>query len=171
MNEQPHTHQDSAQGEYKGNSGCKVVGIACLLATLVVLSPIGILFCVMRKGYHDARSAREEFKRTVDPDELRAWALMQIEKHPEGGYITVAREEWPKTFPPFKESRGLSLHLDPTDLNQSKGDDLHRAILVWDFSAGYGMQVTVWLNDDGTPPDLEGERDWARGIGVYLLSK
>jgi hypothetical protein len=171
MNEQLHAHQDSVQGEDKGNSGCKVVGIACLLATLVVLSPMGMLFCVMQKGYHDARSAREEFKRTVNADELRAWALMQNKKHPEGGYIRVSTEDLPKTFPRFTQSRGLSLHLDPSDLDQGKRDDLLRAALVWGFFGGHGLKVSIWINPDGTPPDFEDERDWARGITLDILSR
>jgi hypothetical protein len=170
MNEQPHAPQDSTQGEDKGTSGWKELGIACLLATLVVLSPIGILFLVMQKGYYDARSAREEFTRTVNPDELRAWARMQFKKHPKGGYIKISAEELPKTFPHFAVSRGLSLHLEPSDVDQRHSDVL-MVILVWGFSAGYSMSVNVWLNPDGSPADTGDGPFWAKGITIDILSK
>jgi hypothetical protein len=63
------------------------------------------------------------------------------------------------------------LNLSPSTADPSHRDELLRAILVWDFSAGYALQATVWLNSDGTPPDLENESDWSRGITTYVLSK
>jgi hypothetical protein len=124
----------------------------------------------MQRGYYDARSAAEEFKSKVNPDELRAWAWTQIKEHPEGGDRTVSEEEWPKTFPHFTQSRALSLLLDPSEVRQNNRDVM-RAALLLGFSAGYRLKVTVWLNADGSPPDWENERDWARGITIDLLSK
>ncbi|QIF03054.1 hypothetical protein [Roseimicrobium sp. ORNL1] len=171
MNNQSHAHQGTSQSGAQSTAGWKEVGIACLLATLVLLSPIVMLFWVMQKGYHDARSAQDELKRTANPDELRAWAWMQIKKHPHGGYMTVPVEELPKTFPQFAQSRGLSLHLDAADVEQGNRDDVLRAILVWGFSSGYSMSVTVWLNPDGSAADIDSPQAWAKGLTTACYGK
>jgi hypothetical protein len=171
MNGPPHTPQDSPQHGDKSTSNWKAWGIGCLLATLLMVSPVGMVFWQFYKGARDMKHAHDEFKRTVNPDELRAWVFSQFQKHPEGGYIEELVEEWPKTLPHFKGSRSSSVRLDSSN---EKADSPRRAVLVWNFSGGYGLLVSIWLNPDGAPVDEEytsPDQEWARGVSFSFLHK
>ena len=151
-------------------SGWKIILLSCVLATMVVLSPILWFMGWMLKAQYDVRRARDEFKRTVNPDELRSWVFSQHKKHPEGGYSREGTEEWPHSFPRFAAARHFMVHLAPSGEAQSAKGTL-RGFAVWNFSCGEGLKVEVWLNPDGTPLDMEDEPPWAEGITFQHLHK
>ena len=151
-------------------SGWKVVLLSCVLATLVVLAPILWFAGLMLIAHYDVRRAQDEFKRTVNPEELRAWFLAQHRKHPEGEYSREAAEEWPQTFPRFAASRGFIVYLTPSSEAQDASGTL-RGFVVWNFSCGEGLKVAVWLNPDGTPFEAEDQPPWSQGVTFQHLHK
>jgi hypothetical protein len=139
------------------------------VAVLVILSPIALLFWQFYTGARDMRHANDEFKRTVNPDELRTWVCSQVTKHPDGGYLD-AEADWPETFPRFSGSRGVRMYLYPSNENPTPLDTLC-AYLVWDFSGGYALKVSVQVNPDGTPVDVDDREPWAKGITFDFLAR
>ncbi|RBP46579.1 hypothetical protein DES53_102970 [Roseimicrobium gellanilyticum] len=98
---------------------------------------------------YQANRARDEFKSTVNPDELRAWALFQLSRHPESDYVRDAAKEWPANFPHF---RADSFHQFLHHANESEGPNGRRGvILAWSFR-NQDLTIAVWLNPDGRPP-------------------
>lgn len=150
------------KGERATSSKSAIVG--CLLMMLVGAAPWACVFWQMGKGLHDMKRARDEFKRTVNPDDLRAWVFTQIKRNPEGGNFREAAADWPDTFPRFAGSRHFTVHLSPSHDAQGAG-------LIWGFSGGYGLKATVWLNPDGTPVDVEDDPPWAKGVTFDFLAK
>lgn len=131
-----------------------------------------IVYAAMVKATHDIQNARDEFKRNVNPDDLRSWVLTQFRKHPRGGCIEEARHDWPETFPQLPKRQFL-LSLYPSNEIQSLDARLE-ARLRWGFFE-QNLTVTVVLKSDGTPADMEDEeylptaQRWAKGIMFGLI--
>jgi hypothetical protein len=133
---------------------------------LVCITPFVLIFAALRKAYLHAENARKEFERTVNPDELRAWVLEELGKHPQGGEGFRSQDDLPTTFPHFPASY-FYVHLYPLD-------DVHGwggANLAWSFK-DQSLSVRVWLNADGTPANLDDwQPQWAKGIVISRYSK
>lgn len=151
----------------QGASTLKLFLIRGVLALLLCVSPMACLWVMLEKRHRATTCAMEEFQRSVYPDELRAWASDQIKKHPEGGYNMEARDEWPATFPTFPGSH-FNVHLNPLRPDGPKADDWLSAVLTWDFGSE-GFQARVHLNSNGTPVELEDEREWVEGISIWRI--
>ncbi|QIF03053.1 hypothetical protein [Roseimicrobium sp. ORNL1] len=126
-----------------------------------------ILYGAVVQANRDIQNARDAFKRSVNPDDLRSWILAQFRKHPKGGHIKEAVEDWPETFPQLPK-RAFLLSLHPSNEIHGPGARLE-ARLRWGFFEE-NLTVTVLLKPDGTPADWEDEehlppaQKWARGI-------
>ncbi|RBP46578.1 hypothetical protein DES53_102969 [Roseimicrobium gellanilyticum] len=126
-----------------------------------------IVYEATMRANHSIESARDEFKRSVNPDELRSWVLAQFRKHPGGGCIEEAVHDWPETFPQLPTRRFL-LSLYPSSKPHGFEPRLE-ARLRWGFF-DQNLTVTVLLKSDGTPADVEDEewlptaQKWAKGI-------
>lgn len=126
-----------------------------------------ILYGAVLQASRDIQNARDAFKRDVNPDDLRSWILAQFRKHPQGGHIKEAVDDWPATFPQLPK-RYFLLSLHPS--REIQGLDARlEARLKWGFFEE-NLTVTVVLKPDGTAADLEGEvhlppaQKWARGM-------
>ena len=122
----------------------------------------------MHKAHQDVQSAIDEFKSTVNPDDLRAWVLMQLKKHPQGQDSNEMVQEWPSTFPKFRGSR-FTVYLRPL-IEGSSPESSQGASLIWDFR-GEALKVTILLNPDGTAADFDDHPTWANGIALDHLHK
>jgi hypothetical protein len=126
-----------------------------------------ILYGAVVQASRDIQNARDEFKRSVNPDELRSWILAQFKKHPQGGHIKEAVDDWPETFPQLPR-RHFLMSLHPPKEIQGHNARLE-ARLRWGFF-DQNLTVTVLLKPDGSPADAGDEehlpptQKWARGI-------
>lgn len=140
--------------------------MGCLVMVLVCITPFVFIFAALRKAYLDAENARDEFKRTVNPNELRAWVLEELRKHPQGGESFRSQDDLPASFPRFQASY-FYVHLYPLDDANGWGG----ALLAWSFK-DQGLSVRLRLNADGTPTQIEdGPQQWAKGIVISRYSK
>lgn len=133
-----------------------------------------ILYGAVVQASRDIQNARDAFKRNVNPDDLRSWILAQFKKHPQGGHIKEAVDDWPDTFPQLPR-RSFLLSLHPS--REVHGHDARlEARLRWGFFEE-NLTVTVLLKPDGTPADWDDEehlpptQKWARGITFRPIHK
>lgn len=156
------------ESKHKMSWGCRVLAVGCVAAALFVMSPLFIFVGSIIKAGRDVENARAEFKRTVKPDELRAWVLTQLKKYPRDGVSEKSAMEWPASFPSFPNGRFL-VYLDHDHAGLGLYH-VHRALIVWHFF-DQGLKVTVLLKSDGSPVEMEYQREWAKGISFDHLSK
>ena len=147
-------------------------GFGCGVLGIIVLITVAALFFViswpMLKAGHDVEAARAEFKRTVNPNELRAWVLTQLKKYPHEFESGKSALEWPATFPKFP-GRDFYVYLYP-DYTGGGLDHVQGASMVWTF-LDQGLKVTVLLMPDGSPAEAERGQEWAKGISFEHCSK
>ncbi|MEQ1935639.1 MAG: hypothetical protein ABL962_17415 [Fimbriimonadaceae bacterium] len=148
--------------------GCRVLAVGCVAAALFVMSPLFIFVGSIIKAGHDVKNARTEFKRTVKPEELRAWVLNQLKKYPRDGFNEKSAMEWPASFPNFPTKRFL-VYLDHDHAGLGPYH-VQGASISWRFfDQGFG--VTVLVKPDGSPAEAEHEQEWAKGISFDHFSK
>lgn len=119
----------------------------------------------MIKHDWEARNARQEFQRRVDPEELRTWAYSQLQAEAESGASRKAAAAWPAAFPTFPGSE-LKVFLH----HGQKKSDGSNVVLVWHFG-GAALKVSVFLEPDGSPVDFEDDPPWSTGIDFTYLRK
>lgn len=137
----------------------------CLLVASPVMLMAIVFAVVMAKASRDVANAREEFMRTVKPEELRAWVLEQWQKYPGGEFSFESVKEWPANFPQFP-GRSFFVHLPSRDRGESQNG--RQAFMAWDFRDKTFI-VRVFFHADGSPARQEDRQEWAEGISLEIL--
>lgn len=155
--------------EAEGRAGRRGAMFLWLLVLLLVwASPFAYIGWQVRQSSKELDAFEEEFKRRVNPDELRAWVMTQLKRHPQGGTVSLGRLDCPSSFPSLRQHE-LWVFLSRLEEAHPR-PGVQGASLFWNY--GYlGMKVSVYLNEDGTAANVDFIQPWAKGVTFERISK